>query len=189
MEAERIQRLLPEIYQTTLAATPNVLGAFLNVMERLHNQDEAVLAHLEAYFDPNQTLDAWLPFLASWVDLDRFLNSSAQFPGGPARLRALILAAVRLSQERGTRGGLCAFLETATGLSGFDIDEAPDRPYHIIVSSPPPDETLPEMSQPQYRAWLSDLIRSEKPAYVTFELRIQPPKKRAARESASGKGG
>ncbi len=175
MDKEQISRLLPEIFQATRQAQPDVLGAFLGVMQNLQTGDEAVLENLDRYFDPRQTLDAWLPFLSSWVDLDRFLDEKGQFPFGPARLRLLILAALRLSQERGTRRGLCAFLEAATGLQGFQVQDDPRRPYHILVNSPAPSKAYLEgfsMSLDQYKACLNHLIHAEKPAYVTCELHL-----------------
>jgi hypothetical protein len=61
-----------------------------------------------------------------------------------------------------------AFLETATGSTGFQIDEhVPDaagrpRPFHIRVTAPP--EVAP------HRAMVEQIIEREKPAYVTYEL-------------------
>ena len=173
MKRERIARLLPEVFQRTLDARPDVLGGFLDVIEILHQPDEDVLEHLDAYLDPQQTLDAWLPFLAAWVDLDRFLDDAGSFPGGPARLRSLIMASLSLAKERGTRQGLCKFLETATGLRGFEVENSISQPYHIIVTSPAPGAAFPEMREDQYCAWLTDLISSEKPAYVTCKLQLR----------------
>jgi phage tail-like protein len=180
MKSERIAPLLPEIFQRTLKAEPDVLGAFLKVMETLHAPGEDALENLELYLNPRQTLDTWLPFLAAWVDMDRFLDNAGAFPGGKDRLRGLILAALHLSKIRGTRQGLIAFLEIATGLKGFRVEDAAGKPYHIIVTSPAPGDTFTDMNEDQYSAWLTDLIHSEKPAYITSELRIQ---------SAAGKSG
>jgi hypothetical protein len=83
-------------------------------------------------------------------------------------LRELVAAAAYLSKWRGTSKGLHHFLETATGASGFTIDEhvrdkdGRERPYHIKVLAPA--ETAP------YESLLRRIIALEKPAYVTYEL-------------------
>ena len=132
MRRTEIERLLPEVFRATVAdGAP--LGAVLDVMAQLHEPDEAVLAELDAYFDPARTEDRFVPLLARWVDLERLFVQSATgrtdtgerepISTGHGRLRELISRAAFLSQWRGTRTGLIAFLETATGASGFTIDE------------------------------------------------------------------
>jgi phage tail-like protein len=186
VERQRIARLLPEIFQRTLPTgwavsapgktpTPGVLGAFLGVMERLHAPSEAALEHLDTYFDPRQAPEEWLPFLALWLDLDRLLTYEGKFPGGAEGLRRLILAAVALAKERGTHAGLRKFLETATGISGIEIETASDRPYHIVVVCPEPEPRAYGMTLVQFCNWLDALIAAEKPAYVTSDVYLKGP--------------
>ena len=182
MERQRIARLLPEIFQRTLPepwweesptgeqTTRSVLGAFLNVMETLQAPVEWTLAHLDAFFDPRITPEGWLPTLAMFLDLDRFLGPDGSFPGGPDGLRRLILAAVSLSKERGTQSGLRNFLETATGITGIEIKDHTDRPYHIVVLCPEPDPQVAGMTSEQLSSWLEILVAAEKPAYVTCDV-------------------
>jgi hypothetical protein len=79
-----------------------------------------------------------------------------------------VAAAAYLSQWRGTARGLLRFLETATGLQGFIIEEqvldpnGRPRPFHIRVIAPA--EAAP------YQVLLERVIEFEKPAYVTYEL-------------------
>lgn len=178
MKRIEIEHLLPGIFQRTVQeGTP--LFALLDVMEALPAPDEAALDQLDAYFNPYRTPDTFVPFLASWVDLDRLLRETPEefaasapppLPSGMGRLRELVAAATFLAQWRGTAKGLLRFLETATGAQGFIIDEhmpGPDgqpRPFHLRVRAP-------QQAAP-YRVLIEHIIASEKPAYVTYELQI-----------------
>jgi phage tail-like protein len=177
MKRTEIEHLLPGIFQRTIReGTP--LFALLEVMEALPAPDEAVLDQLDAFFDPYRTPDAFVPFLASWVDLEwlllevpeGFTSLASPLPSGMGRLRELVAAAAFLAQWRGTAKGLIRFLETATGVQGFAIEEqvlgsdGQIKPFHIRVRAP--QETAP------YRVMIERIIESEKPAYVTYELQI-----------------
>jgi phage tail-like protein len=175
MKQADIAQLLPGIFQRTLHPG-GMLAAILELMEAMHAPSEEVLEDVDAFFDPYRAPDAFIPFLASWVDLAWLLTDSrtlgtitnADLPSGAGRLRELIAAAAYLSQWRGTGKGLLRFLETATGLSGFTIDEqvqgaaGQPRPFHIGVRAP-------KAAEP-YRAMIERIIEVEKPAYVTYEL-------------------
>ena len=184
MTAAQIKRLLPSVFQDTAdARTP--LRAILDVMEAMHAPSESVLDHLETYFDPYRAPDAFVPFLASWVDLESVLDcprasgpsrDSARVPSlstGIGRLRELTAAAVSLSKWRGTRKGLSLFLETATGVSGFLIDEVTTNqdgkpvPFHIRITAP--------AAAAEHRTLIARIVELEKPAYVTSDLRFAPP--------------
>ena len=169
MKRSEILTLLPEIFQRT-AHEGNLLTMLLDVMEQMHAPDEAVLATLDRYFDPYRAPDAFVPFLATWVELGELLREVPEgvvpevrepFPGGIGRLRSLIATAAYLSQWRGTRQALLRFLETATGATGFLIDEEL-RPYHLVITAP--------ATTKQYALLLQKIIELEKPAYVTYEL-------------------
>jgi phage tail-like protein len=176
MKRAEIERLLPSIIARTLQPlTP--LAAILDIMEALHLPSEAVLARLDAAFDPRRTGDDFVPFLARWVDLDRLFKeprgtgsgrwSRATISTGIGRLRELVASAAYLSRWRGTAKGLRGFLQTATGEKNFEIRENVDndgrsKPFHITVSAPP--------SLASHRTLLERIIESEKPAYVTYEL-------------------
>jgi hypothetical protein len=148
-------------------------------MEALHRPSEEILGEVETTFMAYRAPQRFVPYLARWVDLDRFfLASSNECPEsneavprrsiGLGNLRELIAAAAYLSQWRGTSRGLVLFLETATGVQGFEIDEqvpAADglpRPFHLLVRAPGGTET--------HRALIERIIEQEKPAYVTYEL-------------------
>ncbi|HEX9076271.1 MAG TPA: hypothetical protein VF932_10855 [Anaerolineae bacterium] len=176
MKQGEIAHLLPGIIQRTLRRG-SPLDAVLHVMEVLHAPSELVLEELDSYFDPYRTPDRFVPFLAGWVDLERLLVESPEeraetaaspLPSGMGRLRELIAAAAYLSKWRGTKKGLQRFMETATGVKGFEVDEqvpgidGQPRPFHIRIRAP--KETA------SYKVMLEKIIEIEKPAYVTYEL-------------------
>ena len=76
MDAARIVRLLPEVYQA--AARPgSVLAALLAAMEQQHATAEAVLGALDAVFDPRRAPEPFLRMLANWVGLGSLVQASA----------------------------------------------------------------------------------------------------------------
>jgi phage tail-like protein len=180
----QIKRLLPSVFQRAVQPG-NPLSAILDVMETMHAPSEAALDNLEANFNTHRAPDAFVPFLASWVDLEVLLDvphkeksaSTASLSTGLGRLRELTSAASTLSQWRGTHKGLRLFLETATGAKGFDVDEQVRgkdgriRPFHVRISAPK------ELAQ--HRVLIERIVEFEKPAYVTYELEFgsQPEEK------------
>lgn len=192
MKRADIELLLPEIIRRTIpppgshvldVAVPqdaNPLPLLLDVMELLHAPDEAVLLDIDRYFDPHRAPDAFVAYLAGWVDLDDLWIANPQeftaetlppFPGGVGRLRELVAASAYLSRWRGTARGLLRFLELATGVTGFGVDEqvldADDEPipFHIRVQ-------VPQAAAP-FRTLIEHIVIKEKPAYVTFELAVE----------------
>lgn len=123
MKRHEIEPLLPEVMRrTALPGSP--LLALLEAMEALHAPSEAVLAAIGRTFNAYQAPDVFVPWLAQWVDMDRFLSDAPSgreealvhaFPSGLGRLRTLIAAAARLSKSRGTAQGLVDFLDPVPG--------------------------------------------------------------------------
>jgi phage tail-like protein len=182
MKRREIERLLPEVFQRTLHPG-EPLAVIVELMEALHRPDEDVLATIDSCFNAYRAPDRFVPFLAKWVDLDRFFPPrppgtapedwpAPPFPTGLGRLRELIVAATFLSQWRGTARGLRSFLETATGLHGFEIDQEVlgtdglPRPFHVRVRAP--EEAARQL------ALVERIIAQGKPAYVTHELQFGP---------------
>lgn len=173
MEAREIAQLLPDIFQRTIPHSPgkeigpagNVLLALLRVMETHHAPVEDTLAQLHRYFLRDQTDDSFIPFLAHWLDLGWLVEAREPLDATEIyTLRILLWQAARLSTQRGTRQGMLHFLRLATGLSGFQIKESPDRAYHIVVSCPPQADL----------DLVAVIVEQMKPAYVTFELSKLP---------------
>jgi phage tail-like protein len=193
MRRPEIERILPSVFQLALhpdrgwVLEPDTrLGAVLDAMEALHQPIEDKLDALAEFVDPRRAPEPFVPYLAGWVDLDWLVSPTpdelegrgAAIPStGLGHLRELVAQAAQLARWRGTARGLLRFIEIATGLSGFAIDEAPvdanKRPmsFHMVVEGPA--EAAP------FRPLIERIVRSEKPAYVTHELRFasapQPP--------------
>jgi phage tail-like protein len=177
MKQREIEDLLPWVFRRTVQ-TGSPLAALLQVMVGMHEPSEGVLERLDVALDPRRTGDAFVPYLARWVDLERLLEDESgrvelvagrpPLATGLGYLRELVAAAAHLSQWRGTARGLLLFLETATGAKGFELDErvpGPDGrplPFHLRVRAPE--------STARYRSLIDRIIRMEKPAYVTYEL-------------------
>jgi phage tail-like protein len=190
MTRDEIERLLPSIFQRT-AGPGTPLAALLEVMERMHAPAEGALDGLHVTLEPRTAPDRFLPYLARWVDLDPIYTEGAR-RGEPVtlarvasaidleRLRALLTQAAQLAQRRGTRDGLLRFLETATGVAGFRIDEQVTdsagqvRPFHFRVSAP--------AEAASRRALVQRIIELEKPAYVTYELQFVATERSATAE-------
>ena len=117
-----------------------------------------------------------MPYLAGWVDLDWLLVAAPSEPvatnstlaSGLGPLRELVAAAADLARWRGTARGLLRFLDTATGVPGFAIeenvsgDERRPRPFHLRIVAP--------AEAAVYRPLIERVIVAEKPAYATYEL-------------------
>ena len=178
MKQSEIALLLPEVFQRTLQPG-SLLDALLAVMEGLHEPAEEVLANLDRYFDPYRAPDEFVPFLAVWVDLGwllqdergNFQTDAHILPGGISRLRELVAQATYLSKWRGTRHGLQRFLEIATGIHGFGIDDqvvdpftGQIQPFQIHIRAPPAAQA--------HISLIAKVIDTEKPAYAdtTFEF-------------------
>ncbi|WP_020587967.1 phage tail protein [Desulfobacter curvatus] len=171
MEKHKIIPLLPGIFQQS-AKPGNPLFAFLSVMEVMHADSQTILKNLDSFFDPVRTDENFIRFLLKWVDMD-WLIDDEDASGKMIKkdnLRLLIANAWYLSKWRGTAKGLIMFLETATGVKGFLINEnAKDEkgmplPFHIIIN-------VPENAVPMLHI-IERIIEKEKPAYVTHETKI-----------------
>ncbi|MDX2161979.1 MAG: hypothetical protein SF162_11690 [bacterium] len=182
MNRSEIELLLPEIFRLTLHDEANgLLGGLIDVMLTLLEPSEAILDSLAEYFDPYRAPQLFVHYLAGWVDLDPFWIQNPEsfhdaarlpdFPSGLDNLRVLVARAAYLSQWRGTHKGMLTFLETATGVGGFRIDEIVQDesgaviPFHIVVQVPP--------GAVQYRGLIERIVQLEKPAYVTAAITQQ----------------
>jgi phage tail-like protein len=161
MKARAIKTLLPGVFEEA-ATEGSALDGLLQAMEALHEPSEQLLDRLDLHFDPRRAPASFVPFLARWVDIDYEVTT------GLGRLRELTACAVALSKMRGTGRGLVEFLRAATGVAGFEVDEAVPGPSgeirqcHILVRAPAATKGHEEM--------IRSIVEREKPAHVTWEL-------------------
>ncbi|MBG6104882.1 phage tail protein [Micromonospora vinacea] len=167
MRRSAIERLLPAAYQR--ACVPgSVLWALLDVMEGLHAPDEAILAEVDALFDPYRAPDGLVVRLTRWVAMDHVVASprpDTPLPLPVGRLRDLVANAALLARWRGTPYGLRRALELATGMSGFAIDEPAERAFHVVVRVP--------VAAAGQLAVITRIVEAEKPASATVEIVLE----------------
>jgi len=173
MRRNEIEQLLPGVYQlalhpleTSALVSDTRLAGLLDAMEELHDPAEQTLVRLDSYVDPRRAPDAFVTYLAGWVDLD-WIAVSGRVTTGPGRLRELVAVAMEESRWRGSAKGLTSFLVAATGVSGWTIDEAPAQdgvphPFHLVIHAP--------ASVAPHAAMIERIVESEKPAAVTYEV-------------------
>ena len=186
MDRALIPRFLPENYRLAAHRGDSVLSAMLGAMDRLHAPAETVIAGLDAYVSPLRSPDAFVLMQASWLGLDRYFDWSGDRPDlgeprfrtGIARLRLLVAEAAALALERGTRHALVRFLEIATGVRGFAIDEVA-RPFHLVIRAP--------ASAAPLAGFIARIVDGERPAHATWELAFDPPPAGPAEPGPSGR--
>jgi phage tail-like protein len=172
------ESLLPEIFRRTVRED-GPLTDLLRAMEDFHAPTIDILGRFDSVLDPYRTPAPFVAFLARWLDLERLFDDPSDdyevpedgrnpISSGLGRLRELVASASYLSQWRGTWRGLGRFLEVATGVSGFTVDEAvrgkdgEPLPFHMRIGVPRKARV--------HRTLIERIIALEKPAYVTFEL-------------------
>ncbi len=196
MTPQRIARLLPAVFRHGIQPG-QLLDGLLQAMAELHRPCEEALGTLERTCDPRQAPERFLPFLAGWMRFDALCERpahSAAGAGAPAQhataahpgpspgaggdhdgkvesigqLRELIADAAQLAHTRGTAIGVRRFLEAATGLRGFAIDDqvreadGTRRAFHVRI-------TAPAAARRQHDLILK-VLRMAKPVHVTCDL-------------------
>lgn len=184
MRIEQIKNLLPYVYQEA-CCDGSPLKALLGAMEALHDKTENQLEVLDETFDSRRTGRDFVCYLASWVDMLEVFSMQGDFEqdrdrgylellSGIGRLRELIMQSAEIARWRGTSKGLMKFLETATGITGYKIEECvsgkDDREtaFHIRIIVPGEAKSMYSLVQ--------RIIELEKPAYVTYELEFEKRK-------------
>lgn len=179
MNAREIAAFLPAVFREAITSDPT-LQALLEAMAGLQDPVETRLADVRAIFNPLVTDERFTPMLARWVDLvwlyandDDDLGSMLQAGMDssilPGRLRVLIRASHILAAERGTAQGLVGFLEIATGVKGFFVEDAAGggMPFHFFVH-------VPRAAAAQ-AALIARIVNAEKPAHATWESVASEP--------------
>ncbi|MEB3310778.1 MAG: phage tail protein [Snowella sp.] len=133
---------------------------------------EEVINRVETYFDPQETPEQFLPWLAGWVALS--LRDDWEIKAK----RAFIQEIVRLYQKRGTKDGLTEVLKLYLVNSGFGdkvkiFDEFDNFPHYFQVQLTLNDRD-PEKYWRQSRI-AKAIIDQEKPAHTFYSLKILVP--------------
>lgn len=177
---------LPAIYQSS-----DFTNRFLAIFEQAFDPAVQTMDNLWAYLDPLTAPRALLPFLAQWVawPWDPQMDTHKQ--------RRILRYAVTLYRCRGTRYGLRLYLHLYTALPledetvpesqkcisvvenhrpGFTLGKAElaqtpmlggGRPFHFTVTLRPREQD--DLNEAEVR----NLIDQVKPAYCTYDLRIE----------------
>ena len=177
MNRDEILDLLPQIIRRT-AKPDNPLGVFATVMEEFHRPAEELLQTQDALFDPRRTRDEMIPFLAFWINVDWLVEEVSeqslfqkQSTTAFGRVRELIANGAYLSRWRGTAPGMQMFLSIALGTEHIRVEEHSAQskeesiPFHIVI-----------YTKEEYRymdSLINKIVRKEKPAYVTYEIRYE----------------
>lgn len=93
-------RHLPGVFQDADEENADVLKRFLAIQQHVALQVEEKLEGIHAYFDPRETPEPFLPWLASWLAMSLHESWTVQ------RRREVILRAAEMYRMRGTAAGL-----------------------------------------------------------------------------------
>lgn len=179
---------LPAIYhsrEATLADDPfgntrrMFLERFLQGFEDAVEPTRVILNDVVRFFDVDAAPSDFIPWLATWVGV--LLDEN--WP--ELRRRLLIKEAVRLYRWRGTRRGLCRYLELYTG-GDIKVHDHPYTGMHLAKSSllgrntvlggVPRHAFIITVAVPDPHTVNEEIVRgiveSEKPAPAAYELRV-----------------
>jgi phage tail-like protein len=136
------------------------LNRFLQILEAIWEPLEQRQDHCEMYLDPRTCPTSFLPWFASWFDLE----VTPYLP--EARLRPLIAEAVELYRWRGTKYGLARMIEVCTGLKP-EITETPSAPFVFRIKIRLPEDRGASVGE------IEKLIQAHKPAHAGYFLEAQ----------------
>ena len=155
---------LPEVF-TSACLPGGPLEALVAAADGMQQPVSDLLDHLDAHVDPFRAPRRMVSYLAAWVDLDWLTlpagaASRSSLPLGSAPLRDLITSSADLAAQRGTAAGLVRFLELATRVTGFAVEDA--GRFHVRV-------LVPDAAGPQ-RDTVARIVAALKPAHVTADV-------------------
>lgn len=176
-------RYLPSLY-----TRDELMGRFLMLFESFLAPISQQIRQVPYVFDPTVTPADMLPWLASWLDL----QLDPEWP--ESQRRALLKAARRLYQKRGTAAGLCEYLEVYTGgevqviehrADNFVVGQVADlgnsialgrenspHTFTVIVRLDPALLTDDAQRQ-QWRQRITAIIDREKPVHTAYALGLE----------------
>jgi phage tail-like protein len=136
------------------------LNRFLQMFEAIWEPLEQRQDHFEMYFNPRTCPASFLPWFASWFDL----QVSPQLP--EARLRSLLAEAIEIYRWRGTKYGLARMIEVCTGLKP-EITETPSEPFVFRIKIYLSEGNSAGIDE------IEKLIHEHKPAHAGYLLEVQ----------------
>lgn len=141
---------------------------------------EEIINRIETYFNPEETPEQFLPWLAGWVAL------SLRDDWETSTKRAFITEIVKLYRIRGTKEGLASVLKLYLVSSGFGdnveiFDQFDHFPNYFQVQLTLNDRD-PEKYWRQSRI-AKAIIDQEKPAHTFYSLKILVPTMQLTRRS------
>ncbi|MFE7426130.1 phage tail protein [Streptomyces sp. NPDC057545] len=159
---------LPAVYldedflRRFLAALDDVLAPVLLAID-----------NLPAHLDPRSAPEDFLSWLAQWVAVDPHEDQPVE------RRRGAVRGAVERHSRRGTRRGLAEAVFLETGIEPDIVESGgtawSPTPHTRFPGGPRPWVTVrirAERPEPVDRVRLEELIRTEIPAHVGFDLEV-----------------
>lgn len=179
---------LPELYELD-----ELMGRFLMLFESFWSPIDTQIDSVANYFDPRMTPSPFLPWLASWLDLELVESWPEE------RVRQLIRWAIALHRSRGTRWGLLKYLELYTGQIAEIIEHRAENftlgansrlgpgialgqgnvPHTFTVTLRLPaiaadSEQERKRLEDVRRQTIEAIIEQQKPAHTVYTLHLKP---------------
>ena len=170
MRADRIALLLPEVYRRTIVeGTP--LADCSGSWRTCTPPSRRCSRDLPRYFDPQRTPDRFVPFLAHWVDLDRWLDEA------PATSTAAPADCGRSSPGRRGSPGRGAPRAVSSmpwsGRSGLRACASRRPPTRPRPAPPVPHGHHLSRRGRGLERLARRIVEQEKPAHVTADVRFE----------------
>lgn len=178
---------LPALYQRD-----DFMGRFLMLFESFWKPLEAQVETIPYYFDPRTTPSSFLPWLASWLDLELDERWSEE------QVRRLIRWAIALHRSRGTRWGLLKYLEIYTGQHAKIIEKVSNNfaigpgatlgpnialgrgnmphTFTVALKIPPleiDDAAERKRQEAIQRRTIESIIEMQKPGHTLYKLELE----------------
>jgi phage tail-like protein len=173
-------RYLPEVFSDPHYADPEFMDGYLGIVAHDLLEKEQQISNSNKLFNPHESPQAWLPYLASWVNLD--------LQNLPSRLHRSFLLTHRLHHtHKGTKGWFEKTLLLLTGLQvemverhwpyGFFRVGSPYHKTHRLL--PPLDlwraicvkiDTKQTHWKREWLPFIHQFLELEKPAHLIYTV-------------------
>jgi phage tail-like protein len=178
---------LPAIYEKD-----ELMGRLVMLFESFWSPIDRQIENVHYYFDPRTTPPSFLPWLASWLDLELDERWSE------AQVRQLIRWAIALHRSRGTKWGLLKYLEIYTNQKAEIIEHISNNfvlgaearlgsaialgqgniphTFSVNLRLPQPDATNQReraREENLTRRTIESIIEMQKPAHTVYTLNLE----------------